>query len=119
MSKKSWAYIRPFQGTTGSPKGACLTHHNVVNNAYFVGKRLGYDKKVRSVVTYPVPLLKTARSCLEIGYKFHHPTLSETQHPPVYAAVSLLRLRPRQPLRAAFRHENRHPGAALRSCEKS
>jgi len=29
-------------GTTGFPKGATLTHHNVVNNAYIVGNTTGY-----------------------------------------------------------------------------
>lgn len=35
-----------LQGTTGLPKGATLTHHNIVNNAYFVGIRAGYHEKV-------------------------------------------------------------------------
>lgn len=34
------------QGTTGTPKGATLSHHNIVNNAYFVGKRVGYSWNV-------------------------------------------------------------------------
>ena len=34
------------QGTTGNPKGACLSHHNVVNNGYFIGKRIKYGDKV-------------------------------------------------------------------------
>ena len=35
-----------FQGTTGKPKGATLTHHNIVNNAHFVGRRAGYHEGV-------------------------------------------------------------------------
>ncbi len=35
-----------FQGTTGSPKGATLTHHNIVNNGYLMGLRTGYHLKV-------------------------------------------------------------------------
>ena len=37
-----------FQGTTGNPKGACLSHHNIVNNAMSLGYRIGYHKKVRN-----------------------------------------------------------------------
>uniref|UniRef100_A0A915IP81 Medium-chain acyl-CoA ligase ACSF2, mitochondrial n=1 Tax=Romanomermis culicivorax TaxID=13658 RepID=A0A915IP81_ROMCU len=32
-------------GTTGRPKGATLSHFNIVNNAYFIGKRMNYDKQ--------------------------------------------------------------------------
>jgi acyl-CoA synthetase (AMP-forming)/AMP-acid ligase II len=31
--------IQFTSGTTGHPKGATLTHHNIIHNAYFVGKR--------------------------------------------------------------------------------
>jgi fatty-acyl-CoA synthase len=41
-------------GTTGSPKGATLTHHNILNNGYFVGRRLGLDSHDK--VCIPVPL---------------------------------------------------------------
>ncbi|XP_061665866.1 medium-chain acyl-CoA ligase ACSF2, mitochondrial-like isoform X2 [Syngnathoides biaculeatus] len=43
-------------GTTGRPKGATLTHHNVVNNAFFVGKRVGFDWRPATRVCLPVPL---------------------------------------------------------------
>ena len=36
-----------FQGTTGTPKGATLSHHNIVNNSYFIGRRLGYHEMVK------------------------------------------------------------------------
>ncbi|XP_036798390.1 medium-chain acyl-CoA ligase ACSF2, mitochondrial isoform X3 [Oncorhynchus mykiss] len=48
---------RPHQHTVHirSPKGATLSHHNIVNNAYFVGLRLGFNwKPIRACV--PVPL---------------------------------------------------------------
>jgi fatty-acyl-CoA synthase len=31
--------IQFTSGTTGSPKGATLTHHNILNNGYSVGAR--------------------------------------------------------------------------------
>ena len=32
--------IQFTSGTTGSPKGATLTHHNILNNGYFVGEAM-------------------------------------------------------------------------------
>ena len=46
--------IQFTSGTTGHPKGATLTHHNILNNGYFIGKRLNYTKRDR--VCVPVPL---------------------------------------------------------------
>uniref|UniRef100_A0A3B4ZS86 Medium-chain acyl-CoA ligase ACSF2, mitochondrial n=1 Tax=Stegastes partitus TaxID=144197 RepID=A0A3B4ZS86_9TELE len=48
--------IQFTSGTTGAPKGATLTHHNIVNNAYFVGKRVGYTWKPDARLCVPVPL---------------------------------------------------------------
>ncbi|XP_059152615.1 medium-chain acyl-CoA ligase ACSF2, mitochondrial-like [Physella acuta] len=47
--------IQFTSGTTGSPKGAVLTHHNIVNNSYFVGLRCGYHVH-DAVICVPVPL---------------------------------------------------------------
>ncbi len=33
--------IQFTSGTTGAPKAATLTHHNIVNNAFFTGERMG------------------------------------------------------------------------------
>ncbi len=41
-------------GTTGSPKGVTLSHHNLLNNGYFIGRRLAYTEQDR--VCIPVPL---------------------------------------------------------------
>ncbi|XP_053270449.1 medium-chain acyl-CoA ligase ACSF2, mitochondrial [Pleuronectes platessa] len=43
-------------GTTGSPKGATLSHHNVVNNAFFTGLRVGYTWRPHTRICLPVPL---------------------------------------------------------------
>ena len=40
-------------GTTGFPKGATLTHHNILNNGYAIGELLGYTDRDRVVI--PVP----------------------------------------------------------------
>ncbi|KAM4715467.1 medium-chain acyl-CoA ligase ACSF2, mitochondrial [Anableps anableps] len=48
--------IQFTSGTTGAPKGATLSHHNIINNAYFVGKRVGYTWKPHTRVCVPVPL---------------------------------------------------------------
>jgi len=37
------ANIQFTSGTTGKPKGVTLSHHNLVNNAYNIGLRIGYD----------------------------------------------------------------------------
>jgi fatty-acyl-CoA synthase len=46
--------IQYTSGTTGFPKGATLTHHNILNNGFFVGELLGYTERDR--VCIPVPL---------------------------------------------------------------
>uniref|UniRef100_A0A671YHL5 Medium-chain acyl-CoA ligase ACSF2, mitochondrial n=1 Tax=Sparus aurata TaxID=8175 RepID=A0A671YHL5_SPAAU len=38
--------IQFTSGTTGAPKGATLSHFNIVNNAYTVGKRVGYTWRI-------------------------------------------------------------------------
>ena len=45
--------IQYTSGTTGSPKGATLSHHNILNNAFFVTERLHYTERDR--VCVPVP----------------------------------------------------------------
>ena len=41
-------------GTTGSPKGACLTHHNIINNGHFVTATMNFTDA--DVLCIPVPL---------------------------------------------------------------
>ena len=45
--------IQFTSGTTGSPKGATLSHHNIVNNAYMIGLRLGYNEKYARICCPP------------------------------------------------------------------
>jgi fatty-acyl-CoA synthase len=46
--------IQFTSGTTGAPKGATLTHHNILNNGYFIGEAMRLTDRDR--VCVPVPL---------------------------------------------------------------
>ncbi len=45
--------IQFTSGTTGTPKGATLTHHNIVNNGYFIGEAMRLTSDDRLCI--PVP----------------------------------------------------------------
>ena len=46
--------IQFTSGTTGAPKGATLTHHNILNNGYFIGEAMRLSERDRLCI--PVPL---------------------------------------------------------------
>ena len=49
--------IQFTSGTTGAPKGATLTHHNIVNNGFFIGERMRFTEQDRLCI--PVPFYHT------------------------------------------------------------
>ena len=64
------ASIQYTSGTTGKPKGATLTHHNMLNNGSQVGARL--QLHALDVICLPVPLFHCAGSVVGVIAAFAH-----------------------------------------------
>ena len=47
-SRPNTALLHSTQGTTGNPKGATLSHHGIVNNAFLTGSIIKYEKVLLS-----------------------------------------------------------------------
>ncbi len=54
VSPHDIAYVQYTSGTTGTPKGALLTHHGVVNNAYWIGAGMKFSEKERLCMHMPL-----------------------------------------------------------------
>ncbi|XP_068119486.1 medium-chain acyl-CoA ligase ACSF2, mitochondrial-like [Hyperolius riggenbachi] len=68
--------IQFTSGTTGHPKGATLSHHNIVNNAAFMGARMGFIWQERVRIALPVPLYHCMGSVLgSLAMAVYGPTL--------------------------------------------
>ena len=69
--------IQFTSGTTGNPKGATLTHHNVVNNGRFIGMAMKLDE--RDGLCIPVPfyhcfgMVLGVLACVSSGAKMVFP----------------------------------------------
>lgn len=46
--------IQFTSGTTGSPKGTTLTHHNILNNGYFIGEKIKLTPADRISIAVPL-----------------------------------------------------------------
>lgn len=62
--------IQFTSGTTGFPKGATLTHRNILNNGFFIGELLEYDENDR--VCTPVPFFHCFGMVIGIMATFTH-----------------------------------------------
>ncbi len=73
LSLDDTAVILYTSGTTGTPKGAMLTHQNLSSNAYTAGEFLGYSENDRVVTVLPIFHVFSLTVCLNTSvYKGAH-----------------------------------------------
>jgi acyl-CoA synthetase (AMP-forming)/AMP-acid ligase II len=70
------AQIQFTSGTTGSPKGAVLTHRGIVNNARMWADRFGLERG--HVLLSPMPLFHTAGCVLSVLGALASPVITQT-----------------------------------------
>ncbi len=69
--------IQFTSGTTGNPKGATLTHHNIVNNAHFIARAMNFSET--DSLCIPVPLyhcfgmVLAVLACVDTGARMVFP----------------------------------------------
>ena len=84
--------IQYTSGTTGFPKGATLSHHNIVNNGYFVARLMNFTSRDRLVI--PVPLyhcfgmVMGNLGCVSHGATMIYPAEAFDAHATLAAAAS-------------------------------
>ncbi len=107
--------IQFTSGTTGSPKGATLTHHNVVNNARFIARAMNFTEADRLCI--PVPLyhcfgmVLAVLACVSTGAAMVFP--GESFDPaPTLAAVAAERCTALHGVPTMFIAELAHPDFA-------
>ncbi len=103
-------------GTTGAPKGATLTHHNIVNNAIAVARCMGFTE--HDALAIPVPLyhcfgmVLAVLACVATGAKMVFPDEGFEPHTTL-AAVEAERCTALHGVPTMFIAELDHPEFAL------